>query len=96
MTLKNPSIFKSEAEVEIKEILKSLKIKLGFADYKNDGYDYQIMTHNGVRGIYRIWDSSTHGSSTWEYDLITSDNDDLKAFDCICYLINYIKIKEYK
>ena len=89
MKIKTTGLAEHEVTVDVSKVLGSLKIRLRFAD--RFGEDFDLTTHNGIRGIYKIEDVSHHGSPIWEYTLITDKESDIKAFECIGYLLDHLK-----
>ena len=77
-----------EVMVDVNKVLKASRIRLGFADILGETYSHT--KHNGIEGIYRIEDVSYHGSPTWEHTLITDRESDIKAFECIDYLLDFL------
>jgi len=80
-----------EVMVDVSDVLRKLRIRLGLADRFGEAYD--LTNHNGIEGIYKIEDISHHGSPTWEYTLITDEESEIKAFECINYLLEYLEKK---
>jgi len=77
--------------VDASDVLKKLKIGMGLADIH--GAAYSLTNHKNKRGIYKIEDISHHGSPVWEYMLITDSERDIKAYECINYLLEYLEEK---
>jgi len=80
-----------EVMVDVRDVLKALKVRLRFVDIYGEAYDHT--NHKGIEGIYKIEDVSRHGSPTWEYTLITDKKSDIKAFESIDYLLEYLEIE---
>ena len=78
-----------EVTVDASHVLKGLRIRLGFADILGEAYNHT--KHNGIDGIYKIEDVSYHGSPTWEHTLITDKESDIKAFECIDFLLEFLE-----
>ena len=89
MKIKTNGVTHHEVTVDVNNVLKALTTQLRFADRYGDAYAHT--KHNGIDGIYEIEDVSHHGSPTWEYTLITDKESDIKAFECISYLLEYLK-----
>lgn len=87
MQIKANGIMKHEVTVDVSDVLNNLKKRLGFADSHSN---YTRTTHHDREGIYRIEDVSHHGSPIWEYTLLTDKEEDIKAFECINYLLEYL------
>ena len=89
MKIRTIGMAEHEVMIDVGRVLTTLKTQLGFAD--RFGKDFALTKHNGIKGIYEIEDESYHGSPIWAYTLITDKESDIKAFECINYLIDYLK-----
>ena len=89
MKIRTDGTIHHEVTVDVNKVLKALRIRLGFADVLGEAYNHT--NHNGVDGIYKIEDVSYHGSPTWEHTLITDKESDIKAFECIDFLLEFLE-----
>ena len=91
MNIKTNGTTNLEVMVDASDVLRKLRIRLGLADRFGEAYD--LTNHNDIEGIYKIEDVSRHGSPTWEYTLITDKETDIRAFECVNYLLEYLEKK---
>lgn len=76
---------KCEIEISSKEAIKALFQRFGLKYC--DIYSYSIREINGVKGIYRCYDSSLYyGNLYYEYILVKEGEKAIEIFNALCLL----------